>query len=214
MLFYEDRTWVMTTFGVAKAEPPQTFAQMCAAADEILPAHAAAIRQGKPIGDVAFHKYPKSHWRRYDKMSRFPAGIIAFGDAVASFNPTFGQGMTMTSLQAGHLQRVLQTPGGDLSAKFNRATAKTTYPVWRMNAISDLIFHGASGPTPRWYRWGGALFDQVLRAAETEPVLAEWYLRRFNLLDSLYMVPSPRIVGRAIRHNVRCWRAERRQRKT
>ena len=78
------------------------------------------IRQGEPIGDVAFHKYPTSRWRRYDKLDRFPAGIMPFGDAVASFNPTFGQGMTMTSLQAGHLRRALETPGADLAREFNR----------------------------------------------------------------------------------------------
>src|SRR6185295_16602701 len=59
MLCYEDGTWSLTTFGVAKVEPPHDFAGMCALADEVLPAHiAAAIRQGEPIGDVAFHKYP------------------------------------------------------------------------------------------------------------------------------------------------------------
>ena len=131
MLYYEDGTWGLTTFGVGKVEPPHDFAGMCALADEIVPAHvAAALRQGEPIGDVAFHKYPTSRWRRYDKLDRFPAGIIPFGDAVVSFNPTFGQGMTMTSLQAGHLRRVLQTPGADLARDFNRAAAKTTFPVW------------------------------------------------------------------------------------
>ena len=110
MLYYEDGTWGLTTFGVAKVEPPQNFAQMCDLADEILPAHlAAALRRGEPIGDVAFHKYPTSRWRRYDKLDRFPGGILPFGDAVASFNPTFGQGMTMTSLQAGHLRLTLET---------------------------------------------------------------------------------------------------------
>jgi 2-polyprenyl-6-methoxyphenol hydroxylase-like FAD-dependent oxidoreductase len=213
MLCYEDGTWGLTTFGVAKVEPPHNFSGMCALADEILPAHVAtAVRQGEPIGDVAFHKYPTSRWRRYDKLDRFPAGIIPFGDAVVSFNPTFGQGMTMTSLQAGHLRRALETPGADPAREFNDATAKTTFPVWTMNAIGDLVLHRAAGPMPWWYRPVGNLFDQFLGAAETDPVLAEWFLRRFSLLDSLYMVPSARLVGRTIRHNMRLWLAQKRGR--
>jgi 2-polyprenyl-6-methoxyphenol hydroxylase-like FAD-dependent oxidoreductase len=214
MLFYEDGIWNMTTFGVGKVEPPQNFAQMCDLADEILPAHvASALRQGTPLGEVAFHKYPASRWRRYDKLDRMPAGILPFGDAVVSFNPTFGQGMTMTSLQAGHLKRVLATPGADVVREFNRATAKSTFPVWMMNAIGDLTLHRATGPTPWWYKPVGGLFDQFLGAAETDPVLAEWFLRRFSLLDSLYMVPSARLVGRTIRHNMRLWLAEKRDRR-
>ncbi len=210
MLCYEDGTWGLTTFGVAKVEPPHDFAGMCALADEVVPPHiAAAIRQGEPIGEVAFHKYPSSRWRRYHKLERFPSGILPFGDAVASFNPTFGQGMTMTSLQAGHLRRVLESPGADLAREFNAATAKSTFPVWTMNAIGDLVLHRASGPTPWWYGPVGGLFDQFLGAAETDPVLAEWFLRRFSLLDSLYMIPSMRLVGRTIRHNMRLWLAEK-----
>jgi 2-polyprenyl-6-methoxyphenol hydroxylase-like FAD-dependent oxidoreductase len=212
MLCYEDGTWALTTFGVAKVEPPHTFAEMCAVAAEILPGHfAAAIGRAEPIGEVAFHRYPTSRWRRYDKLDRFPAGIVPFGDAVASFNPTYGQGMTMTSLQAGHLRRALESTNTDLAVELNRATAKTTFPVWTMNAIGDLVLHRASGPMPKWYPFVGELFDQFLGAAETEPVLAEWFLRRFSLLDSLYMVPSVRIVGRTVRHNMRCWWAERRR---
>jgi hypothetical protein len=93
----------------------------------------------------------------------------------------------------------------------NRATAKTTYPVWMMTAIGDHGFHHAAGPAPRWYGPVGNLFDQFLGAAETDPVLAEWFLRRFSLLDSLYMVPSAGLIGRTIRHNMRLWLAERRQ---
>ncbi len=210
MLYYEDGTWGLTTFGIAKVEPPQDFAGMCDLADEILPPHiATAIRRAQPIGEVAFHKYPASRWRRYHKLDRFPAGILPFGDAVASFNPTFGQGMTMTSLQAGHLRRALETPATDLAREFNTATAKSTFPVWTMNAIGDLVLHRAAGPMPWWYRPVGGLFDQFLGAAETDPVLAEWFLRRFSLLDSIYMVPSMKLVGRTIRHNMRLLLTER-----
>jgi Tryptophan halogenase len=211
MLLYEDGIWNVTTFGVGRVEPPQDFARMCDLADEILPAHvSSAMRRGTPLGEIAFHKYPTSRWRRFDKMDRFPAGLLPFGDAVVSFNPTYGQGMTMTSLQAGHLKRALATPGADVFRDTIRATAKTTFPVWQMNAIGDLTLHRASGPTPKWYKPVGSLFDQFLGAAETDPVLAEWFLRRFSLLDSLYMVPSPRLVGRTIRHNMRLWLAEKR----
>ena len=133
MLFYEDGIWNVTTFGVGKVEPPQDFAQMCDLADEILPAHvSSALRRGTPLGDVAFHKYPTSRWRRYDKLERFPAGIVPFGDAVVSFNPTFGQGMTMTSLQANNLRTVLEAgckPDDDERRQLAKATAKTTWPV-------------------------------------------------------------------------------------
>jgi 2-polyprenyl-6-methoxyphenol hydroxylase-like FAD-dependent oxidoreductase len=212
MLQYEDGTWILTTFGVAKVEPPQTFSEIRLLAQKLLPAgFTDALERAQPFGEVAFHRFPTSRWRRYDKLDRFPAGIVPFGDAVASFNPTFGQGMTMTSLQAGHLRRALEVGGDDPALKVNRATAKTTYPVWVMNGVGDFGFHHATGSAPRWYRPVGALFDQFLGAAETDPVLAEWFLRRFSLLDSLYMVPSAGLVARTIRHNLRLWLAERRQ---
>ncbi len=210
MLYYEDGIWTVTTFGIAKVDPPQTFSGMCALADEILPRHvSSALRAGDPIGEVAFHKYPVSRWRRYDKLDRFPTGIIPFGDAVVSFNPTFGQGMTMSSIQAGNLRTVLQSGDLDIAGRLAKATAKTTYPVWTMTAVGDQVLHLAPGPRPWWYGAVGSLFDQFLGAAETDPVLAEWFLRRFSLLDSLWMVPSPALVGRTIRHNMAAWWASR-----
>jgi 2-polyprenyl-6-methoxyphenol hydroxylase-like FAD-dependent oxidoreductase len=211
MLFYEDGNWNVTTFGIAKVEPPQTVAQILDLADDILPAHvSAALRQGTPLGEMAFHKYPTSRWRRYDNLERFPAGIFPFGDAVVSFNPTFGQGMTMTAIQAANLRAVIESGEPDIAPHLAKATAKTTWPVWVMTAIGDLALHNATGESKWWYKPVGGLFDQFLGAAETDPVLAEWFLRRFSLLDSLYMVPSPRLVGRTIRHNMKLWLADKR----
>jgi 2-polyprenyl-6-methoxyphenol hydroxylase-like FAD-dependent oxidoreductase len=211
MLYYEDGIWGLTTFGTAREQPPGDFAGMAALAAAILPARiATAVRQGQPIGTVARHKYPTSRWRRYDKLDRFPAGIIPLGDAVVSFNPTFGQGMTMTTLQAANLRAVLESGSPDIAGAVAQLTAKSTWPVWTMNAIGDLVLHNAPGPQPWWYRPAGTLFDQFLGAAETDPVLAEWFLRRFSLLDSLYMVPSARLVGRTIGHNMRLWLRDKR----
>ena len=165
-LFYEDGNWNVTTFGVGKVEPPQNVAQMLDLVDEILPAHfSSALRQGAPLGEMAFHKYPTSRWRRYDKLARFPGGIFPFGDAVVSFNPTFGQGMTMTAIQAGNLRAVIESGNPDIAARLAKATAKTTYPVWTMTAIGDLTLHNATttGAVPRWYKPVGGSVRPVPR---------------------------------------------------
>ncbi len=211
MLFYEDGNWNVTTFGIGKVEPPRNYEQICDLADQIVPSHvSSALRRGTPIGEMAFHKYPTSRWRRYDKLERLPLGIIPFGDAVVSFNPTFGQGMTMTAIQASNLRTVLNSTDPDIAGQLAKVTAKTTWPVWAMTAIGDLTLHNATGELKWWYKPVGGLFDQFLGAAETDPVLAEWFLRRFSLLDSLYMVPSARLVGRTVAHNMRLWLAEKR----
>ena len=204
MLLYEDGLWSATSFGTGKVTPPQSFADICDVADALLPPHlSGALRAGEPVGDMAFHKYPASRWRRYDKMDRFPAGVIPFGDAVVSFNPTYGQGMTMTSIQARNLQSVLKSGNADIAGELSRATKKTTWPVWTMNAIGDVALHNATADdAPWWYLVVGNLFDQFLSAAETDADLAEWFLRRFSLLDSLYMVPNAKTLGRTVRHNM------------
>lgn len=211
-LYYEDDTWSITTFGTGKHEPPKDFAGMRELVSDVLPPHfAEALDVSEPIGEPAVHKYPVSKWRRFDKMTRFPKGIVPFGDAVVSFNPTYGQGMTMTSIQAANLREVLRSGDADIAGRLQKATAKTTWPVWMMDAIGDLTLHNAPGDKPWWYSPVGNLFDKFLGAAETEPVLAEWFLRRFNQLDSLWMVPTPSLVVRTCRHNFRLWRAERKE---
>jgi hypothetical protein len=130
---------------------------------------------------------------------------------VVSFNPTFGQGMTMTAIQAGNLRGSLESRDTNLAGVLAKATAKTTWPVWIMTAIGDIALHDATGEAKWWYKPVGNLFDQFLGAAETDTVLAEWFLRRFSLLDSLYMTPSPALVGRTIKHNMRLWLGERRE---
>jgi len=111
MLFYEDGNWGLTTYGTAKVEPPQNFPQMCALADQILPAHiSAAVRKGEPIGDVAFHKYPTSRWRRYDKMDRFPTTSKGRGGG-ASTRGRNNLTAILASPPNSRLRRGLRGPG-------------------------------------------------------------------------------------------------------
>ena len=56
---------------------------------------------------VTTFRFPTSRWRHYERCESLPTGLVVLGDAVCSFDPTFGQGMSAAAMEAEVLQREL-----------------------------------------------------------------------------------------------------------
>ncbi|SDP97528.1 FAD-dependent oxidoreductase [Lentzea jiangxiensis] len=64
---------------------------------------------GRMVGEVVPYRHPDNRWRHFESVQRFPARLVVVGDAVASFNPVYGQGMSSASLHASCLSEFLRS---------------------------------------------------------------------------------------------------------
>ena len=201
---YENDTWIFTVFGMVGHEPPGDLAGMLSFAEDYAPAHVlAAIRAAEPIGEVIRHRMPCSQWRRYDKMRRFPDGLLVSGDAICSFDPIYGQGMTVAALEAIALRDCLLRGRRNLARRYFRAAAKSIGVAWRMGAGSDLAFPEVQGRRPLSMRVTNRLADWVLTACESDAVIVEKFFRVNNLIDPPVRLMHPSFVSRVAAVNMR-----------
>jgi 2-polyprenyl-6-methoxyphenol hydroxylase-like FAD-dependent oxidoreductase len=207
---HEDDTWMFTVAGIAGREPPSEPAEMLAFAEGLAPAHVlAAIGAAEPLTEVCRFHYPESRWRRYEKMRQFPAGLLVFGDAICSFNPVYGQGMTVAALQALALRQCLHRGADGLARRYFRAAAKPIGVAWRFAVGADLNLPEVEGPRPLSLRLTNRYVDRVQTAAESDLVVAEQFTKVIALIDPPTRLLQPKMMIRVASANLR--RRERRQ---
>jgi hypothetical protein len=105
--------------------------------------------------------FPASVRHRYEKLDRFPEGFLVFGDAMCSFNPVYGQGMSVAALQAAALEQSLAT--GQLCAR-------------------DFFAAGTVGPQGKGVDLTNWYLSKLHKAAHHDPAVSLAFLRVTNLL--------------------------------
>lgn len=179
-LAQEDDSWMVSLEGFAGHHPPSDPAGWTSMAAGLAPGgFAEAIRTGEPLSDISTHRFPSSLWRRYDKLDRFPSGLLVTGDAVCSFNPIYGQGMTVSALEALALREALRHGTEDLAPRFFKKAAKTINVAWQLALGADLSMPAdiVPGPRPLAVRAVNAYMDRYQAAAGHDAVLAWHFLK-------------------------------------
>jgi 2-polyprenyl-6-methoxyphenol hydroxylase-like FAD-dependent oxidoreductase len=200
----EDDQWMIMFGGFGDDAPgrtPEEFRRICRA----LPGTFADAVEGEMIGEIQPYKQADSRRRDYHLLDRFPARLVSVGDAVASFNPIYGQGMSSAALHASCLSEHLRS-SPDLDAPARRFFALQRVVVdaaWQTSATPDLALPHVGGPYPRGYHLAKRLTDHVVDATVTDVEVS----RRFNAVTEMRAHPStlvtPGVVLRTLRATLR-----------
>ncbi|HEX8095341.1 FAD-dependent monooxygenase [Jatrophihabitans sp.] len=199
----EDGRYAVALSGMLGEEPPTDDEGMAAFADSLAAPQVGeivrtAVAQSPPVK----MRFPVSTRRRYERLRRFPAGYLVMADALCSFNPIYGQGMTVAALEALLLRRLLTkgNQGTDqLARRFFAGAARVIDGPWSIAVGTDLRFPEVIGRRTPKVRFVNAYVHRLHVAAVADPVLGAAFLRVLNLVDPPTRLLAPGIVVRVLR---------------
>lgn len=197
----EGDRWLVTLFGMDDDLPPvdpegyHRFAARLPVPD----LHELLLRL-EPLGPPRLMRIPVSIRRRYERLTRFPEGYLALGDALCQFNPSYGQGMTVAACEAVALRDCLaEDPGDGLARRFFRRAARITDVPWDMSVGGDLRFPFVEGRRTLRVRLLNRYIARLHRAAATDPAVGRAFLAVANLQEPPQRLFAPGILARVLR---------------
>ncbi|MFG2905282.1 FAD-dependent oxidoreductase [Kitasatospora sp. NPDC048286] len=199
----EDGCAVVTGYGVAGEYPPRDtagfhdFLKSLAATDIY-----EAVRDQETLGEPLSYRFPANLRRRYERMESFPDGLLVIGDAVCSFNPVYGQGISVSALGATVLRDHVSRPGPvDPRAYLADLAARAVDHVWELTTGADSAFPGVGGEPTGEQLAEYAYLDRLLDAASRDGQLLVAYARVAFLLDPVAALVAPEVqeaIGRVL----------------
>lgn len=197
----EDDRHILTLIGYGADHPPTDVDGFWRFAASVAPPDVRdALLDAEPLTPISTYRYLANQRRRYELLTRFPDGLLVMGDAVCSFSPAFGQGMSVSALQALCLRRVLADSSGEgeaLAARWFRAVAAEIDDAWLITRLFDLAMPHVDD--------GGRIPTRVLELATHTAMsvgardarVGRQIARIAGLLDKPACVLDPILLGRA-----------------
>ncbi|MFF7210893.1 FAD-dependent oxidoreductase [Streptomyces sp. NPDC008238] len=186
--------------GMLGEEPPTDPAGMLAFAESLgAPEILEVMKSAEPLSDPVKMRYPHSVRRHYEKSNGHPEGFVVLGDALCSFNPVYGQGMSVAAMEAVLLRRLLREGDENLARRFHRSVAKLLDTPWALSAGGDLRFPEVEGKRTPVDGVMNRYLDRYRRAATVDAHLGRALLGVINLLDPPTRLLAPSLVLRTLR---------------
>jgi len=195
----EGDRFILTVSGILGDHPPIDPTGFEAfAATLVFPDITQALEDAEPLDDPVAIRFPAGVRRRYERLRRFPQQLLVTGDAVCSFNPVYGQGMTVAALEALALRRLL-AGGVPQPRRYFRDIARLVDVAWDMAVGGDLAFPQVPGPRPMTVRLVNAYLARLQAAAASDASLATAFIRVVGMLDRPETLLRPDRVIRVLR---------------
>jgi 2-polyprenyl-6-methoxyphenol hydroxylase-like FAD-dependent oxidoreductase len=203
LLLQENDTWLVTLSGCAKDFPPGDEAGFLEFARSLaFPQIGDVIPHAEPLSPIRTWRNTVNRRRHFELVPRRPEGLIVISDAACSFNPIYGQGMSIASVEALDLQteleaqRALAPDGGmdGIADRFASRLANTITYAWNAACRADYRVPGVEGADPPdGYLEALAYYDRVVALSRDDLAVYEKISRTNQLLCGPEWLDEPEL---------------------
>jgi 2-polyprenyl-6-methoxyphenol hydroxylase-like FAD-dependent oxidoreductase len=203
VLAAEGNRWVITLAGSLGDHPPaeERGWMAFAATLPVAVVHDLAA-SARPLSDIVTYRFPANQRRHYERLRRFPGGYLVIGDAMCSFNPIYGQGMSVAAMQAKALEEELAAGLDGLASRFFTRTRPIVDIPWTIATGEDLRFPQVEGTRPAGYHLVNRYFDRVHAAASNDMEVCHKFFDVLNLLAPPRSLMMPRVAWRVLTRRI------------
>lgn len=195
----EGSRWVITLIGMLGDYPPvEEKAWTEFAASLPVPVVHDLVVSARPLTEIVSYRFSANQRRLYERMKRFPEGYLVIGDAVCSFNPIYGQGMSVAATEAKALDECLATGIAELAKRFYARARKIVDIPWLIATGEDLRSPQVEGPRPPGSSLVNRYLDRVHAAASDDATVCRRFFDVLNLLAPPASLMSPPLAWRVL----------------
>ena len=176
----EGDRWVVSVHGVHGDHPPTDSTGFVEFAASLLAPEVKHLLEDyqQVSADIEQYPFPTNRRYHYGDLERFPEGLLVIGDAIASFNPIYGQGMSVAALEALMLHHTLSTGGREgLALRFFNDAEAVIDTAWMLAAGADFAFSQTTGSKPRGTDISRWYLSRLTRKAHTDSTLSSAFFR-------------------------------------
>jgi 2-polyprenyl-6-methoxyphenol hydroxylase-like FAD-dependent oxidoreductase len=202
----EGDQWLVMLMAYGDNQPSRSIEAFRSTCAKMPPIFGAAVSGGVTREILTYHQ-ADSRRRDFAGLSHFPARLVSVGDAVASFNPVYGQGISSAALHASCLSEYLvgDPAFGMPAAEFFALQEVVVDAAWIISAGGDAVrldaIEGAEVPEDvQRQRWA---MDQLIRATLVDEAVAHAFSTVAFMLAHPYSLGDPALVEQAVAANVR-----------
>jgi len=196
----DEQRWIVSQYGMGGERPPQDHAGFVGFARTLASSALAEILEdAEPLGETRTLRFPSSIRRHYDKMRDFPQGLVVCADALASFNPTFGQGITVAARQALLLRDLCTRVAlAKLGKVFLSRAAPIVDVAWNASVGRTFLYPGVVGRPTLKMRIANAYLPRVVARAHEDAEVATALLKVMHFLAPPRSLFAPGVMLRAL----------------